>query len=181
MFLHHSLTLLEFARRLGLYQAVELDEDGFNVYFEGGLRSDDNFNATDYWLSISREDNLGLSRSHTSTIRNPILRVIYKMITYGLCQRTTEDVVRSLSAPIYYRDLDTTKLRDLIDYDGKLIPEDPQLGVPRVGIPIPPRASMQDLYDRMGRMEIRQDAIEWMKYRQSYHGVFEHMAGVYSV
>ncbi|GKE67072.1 hypothetical protein Tco_1521233, partial [Tanacetum coccineum] len=45
----HSLTLLEFARRLGLYQAVELEEDGFNVYFEGGLRSDDNFNATDYW------------------------------------------------------------------------------------------------------------------------------------
>ncbi|GJS30057.1 hypothetical protein Tco_0490677 [Tanacetum coccineum] len=31
----HSLTLLEFARRLGLYQAVELEEDGFNVYFEG--------------------------------------------------------------------------------------------------------------------------------------------------
>ncbi|GJR81219.1 hypothetical protein Tco_0152004 [Tanacetum coccineum] len=247
----HSLTLLEFARRLGLYQAVELEEDGFNVYFEGGLRSDDNFNATDYWLSISREENLGLSRSHTSTIRNPILRVIHKMITYGLCQRTTgydkvqkndlwllsmfdarhqngyanvawviakwmkrkgagtqkesqiccgqfisklarkcrvltEDVVRSLSAPIYCRDLDTTTLRDLIDSDGKLIPEDPQPGVPRVGIPRPPRASMQDLYDRMGRMEIRQDAIERMEYRQSYHwdryhGVFEHMAGVYSV
>ncbi|GJW40736.1 hypothetical protein Tco_0066581 [Tanacetum coccineum] len=220
----HSLTLLEFARRLGLYQAVELEEDGFNVYFEGGLRNDDNFNAQDYWLSISREENLSLSRSHTSTIRNPILRVIHKMITYGLCQRTTgydkvqkndlwllsmfdarhqngyanvawfarkcrvltEDVVRSLSAPIYYRDFDTTTLRDLIDSDGKLIPEDPQPGVPRVGIPRPPRASMQDLYDRMGRMEIRQDAIERMKYRQSYHwdryhGVFEHMAGVYSV
>nr|GFD07630.1 hypothetical protein [Tanacetum cinerariifolium] len=43
-----------------------------------------------------------------------------------------------------------------------------------------------DLYDRMGRMEIRQEAIEHMEYRQSYHwdryhGVFEHMAGVYSV
>ncbi|GJX74948.1 zinc finger, CCHC-type containing protein [Tanacetum coccineum] len=176
----HSLTLLEFARRLGLYQAVELEEEGFNVYFEGGLRSDEHFNAQDYWLRISREENLGLSRSHTSTIKNPILRVIYKMITYGLCQRTTgydkiqkndlwllsifdaryqngyanvawliarwmkrkgsdtqkerqiccgqfiskiarkgrvltEDVVRSLSALIYYRDLDTTTLRDLID------------------------------------------------------------------
>ncbi|GJZ45740.1 retrotransposon ORF1 [Tanacetum coccineum] len=215
------------------------------------LRNDDNFNAHDYWLSISREDYLGLSRSHTFTIRNPILWVIHKMITYGLCQRTTgydkvqnndlwllsmfdarhqngyanvawviarwmkrkgaetqkesqiccgqfisklarkcrvltEDVVRSLSAPIYCRDLDTTTLRDLIDFDGKLIPEDPQSGVPRVGIPRPPRASMQDLYDRMGRMEIRQEAIERMEYRQSYHwdryqGVFEHMAGVYSV
>ncbi|GKD60383.1 hypothetical protein Tco_1297892, partial [Tanacetum coccineum] len=83
-------------------------------------------------------------------------------------------------------DLDTNTLRDLIDSYGKLIPEDPQPGVPRVGIPRPPRASMQDLYDRMGRIEIRQDAIERMEYRQSYHwdryhGVFEHMDGVYSV
>ncbi|GJW63976.1 retrotransposon ORF1 [Tanacetum coccineum] len=188
----HSLTLLEFARRLGLYQTVELEEEGFNVYFEGGLRSDEHFNAQDYWFSISREENLGLSRSHTSTIRNPILRVIHKMITYDLCQRTTgygkvqkndlwllkiarkckvltEDVVRSLSALIYCRDLDTITLRDLIDSEGKLIPKDPQPGVPRVGIPRPPRASMQDLYDRMGRMDIRQEAIERMEYRQSYH------------
>ncbi|GJT43555.1 hypothetical protein Tco_0952270 [Tanacetum coccineum] len=224
---------------------------GFNVYFEGGLRSDEHFNAQDYWLSISREDNLGLSRSHTSTIRNLILRVIHKMITYGLCQRITrydkiqkndlwllsmfdarrqnkyanvawviakwmkrkgvgtqkesqiccgqfisklarkcrvltEDVVRSLDAPIYCKDLDTITLRDLIDFEGKLILEDPEPGVPRVGIPRPPRASMQDLYNRIGRMEIRQDMIERMEYRQSYHldryhGVFEHMVGVYSV
>nr|GEV14968.1 hypothetical protein [Tanacetum cinerariifolium] len=31
----HSLTLLEFSRRLGLYQAVKLEDEGFNVYFEG--------------------------------------------------------------------------------------------------------------------------------------------------
>ncbi|GJR45717.1 hypothetical protein Tco_1313820 [Tanacetum coccineum] len=229
----HSLTLLEFARRLGLYHADELEEDGFNVYFEGGLRSDEHFNAQEYWLSISREENLGLSGSHTSTIRSPILRVIHKMITYGLCQRTighqngyanvawliarwmkrkgagtqkksqiccgqliskiarkcrvlTEDVVRSLNALIYCRDLDTTPLKDLIDSVGKLIPEDPQSGVPRVGIPRPPRASMRDFYDRMGRMEIRQEEIELMEYRQSYYwdryqGVFEHMVGVYNV
>ncbi|GJR64883.1 hypothetical protein Tco_1084454 [Tanacetum coccineum] len=165
----------ELCHELGLYQAVELEDEGFNVYFERGLRSDEHFNFQNYWLSISREENLGLSRSHTSTIRNPILRVIHKMITYGLCQRTTglgdwemdeekraltEDMVRSLSALIYCRDLDTITLRDLIDSEGKLIPEDPQSGVPRVGIPRPPRASMQDLYIRMGRMEIRQEAIE---------------------
>ncbi|GJR43715.1 hypothetical protein Tco_1311818 [Tanacetum coccineum] len=164
----------------------------FRVGRRGGLRNDDNFNAHDYWLSISREDNFGLSKSHTSTIKIPILRVIHKMITYGLCQRTTgydkrkgagtqkesqigcgqfisklarkcrvltEDVVRSLSALIYCKDLDTTTLRDLIDSDGKLILKDPQPGVPRIGIPRPPRASMQDLYQ----------------------GVFEHMVGVYSV
>ncbi|GJY17766.1 hypothetical protein Tco_0389257 [Tanacetum coccineum] len=97
-----------------------------------------------------------------------------------------EDVVRSLSALIYCRDLDTITLRDLIESDGKLIPEDPQPGVPRVVIPRPSRASMQDLYDTIGRMEIHQDVIERIEYRQSYHwdryhGVFEHMAGVYGV
>ncbi|GJS29911.1 hypothetical protein Tco_0490531 [Tanacetum coccineum] len=202
--------------RLGLYQAVELEEDGFNVYFEGGLRSDDNFNITNYWLSISREENLSLSRSHTSTIRNPILRVIHKMITYGLCQRTTgydkvqkndlwllsmfdarhqnryANVAWVIAKWIKRKGAGTQKEgqiccgQDLIDSDGKLIPEDPQPGVTRVGIPRPSRASMQDLYDRMGHMEIHQDAIERMEYRQSYHRdryhrVFEHMAGVYSV
>nr|GEY34534.1 hypothetical protein [Tanacetum cinerariifolium] len=29
----YSLTLLEFARRLGLYHAGEFDEEGFDVYF----------------------------------------------------------------------------------------------------------------------------------------------------
>nr|GEY05162.1 hypothetical protein [Tanacetum cinerariifolium] len=38
------------------------------------------------------------------------------------CRVLTEDVVRSLSALIYCRDLDTTTLRDLIDFDG--IPND---------------------------------------------------------
>nr|GFC49518.1 hypothetical protein [Tanacetum cinerariifolium] len=61
------------------------------------------------------------------------------------CKVLIEEVVRSLSALIYCRDLDTITLRDLIESDGKLILEDPQLGVPRVGIPRPTRASMQDL------------------------------------
>nr|GEU46082.1 hypothetical protein [Tanacetum cinerariifolium] len=114
-----------------------------------GLRNDDNFNAQVYWLSISREDNLGLSRSHTSTIRNPILRVIHKMISYGLCQRTSGyDKVQKNDLWLLSMILDT------------------KMGAPRVGIPGPPRASMHDLYDRM---EIRQDAIERMEYRQSYH------------
>ncbi|GJS59291.1 hypothetical protein Tco_0654075 [Tanacetum coccineum] len=243
----HSLTLLEFARRLGFYHAEELDEDGFDVYFQGGLRNDDHFNAQEYWLSISQEENLSLSRSQASTIRSLILRVIYKMITYGLCQRTTgydkiqkndlwllsmfdarhqnrytnvawliargikkkgagtqresqiccgqfitklarksrvlsDEVIRSLSALIYYRDLDTITLRELIDSKGRLIPEDPQPSVPSVAIPRHPRASMQDLYDRMGSMEIRREAIERMEYRQSYHwdryaGVFEAWLG----
>ncbi|GKA44816.1 hypothetical protein Tco_0737612 [Tanacetum coccineum] len=145
----HNLTLLEFSRRLGLYQVVELEEDGFNVYFEGGLRNDDNFNAQYYWLSISREDNLGLSRSHTSTIRRPILRAIHKMITYGLCQRTTAWVIA--------RWMKRKGARTQRERESNLL-----------------------------WMEIRQEVIERIEYRQSYHwdryqGVFEHMTGVYSV
>ncbi|GKE47058.1 hypothetical protein Tco_1478316 [Tanacetum coccineum] len=83
-------------------------------------------------------------------------------------------------------ELDTITLRELIDSEGRLIHEDPHPGVPRVAFPRPSRASMQDLYDRMGSMEIRQEAIERMEYKQSYHWdryarVFEHMARVYSV
>ncbi|GJV07054.1 putative reverse transcriptase, RNA-dependent DNA polymerase [Tanacetum coccineum] len=95
--------------RLGLYQAVELDEEDIKMVMQ----------------MLHRK-----------------LRVL------------TDDVLRSLSTPTYYRDLDTTTLRELIDSEDRLILEDPQPGVPRVGIPRPSRASMQDLYDRMGRMEI---------------------------
>ncbi|GJV12350.1 hypothetical protein Tco_1353891 [Tanacetum coccineum] len=197
-----SWTLLEFAKRLGLYNSEEIEEEGFDVYFQGGLRSDEHFNAQEYWLSISQKENLSLSRSHASTICNFVLRVLHKMITYGLCQRTTrwmkrkgagshkesmiccgqfimkiarsknllsEDVLNSLSALIYYKALDTTTLRELIDFEGRLIPEAPEPGVPRVAIHRPLRASMQYLYERMGSMEIRQEAIERMSYRQSYH------------
>ncbi|GJS25224.1 hypothetical protein Tco_0453856 [Tanacetum coccineum] len=160
----HNLTLLDFARRLGLYHPDELEEDGFNVYFEGGY---DKIQKNDLWLFIMFDDRHQNGHANVSWV-------------------LTEDVVRNLSTSIYCRDLDTITLRDLIDSDGKLIPEDPQPGVPRVGIPRPPIASVQDLYDRIGRMEIRQEAIERMEYRQSYHwdryqGVFEHMVGVYSV
>ncbi|GJW16630.1 hypothetical protein Tco_0024066 [Tanacetum coccineum] len=44
---------------------------------------------------------------------------------------------KEFECSIYCRDLDTIPLRDLIDYEGKLILEDPQPSVPRVGIPRP--------------------------------------------
>ncbi|GJZ53846.1 hypothetical protein Tco_0608731 [Tanacetum coccineum] len=190
-----------------------------------GLRSDERFNAQDYWLSISREENLSLSRSHASIIRKPVLRLLsmfearryngYANVAWLIARWMNEkgvgsqkesmiccgqfitkiakrknllsdEVLNSLSALIYYRALDTTTLRELIDSKGRLIPEVPEPGVPRVAIPRPPRASMQDLYERMGSMKICQGAIERMSYRQSYQldiyaGVFEHMAGVYDV
>ncbi|GJS52169.1 hypothetical protein Tco_0625531 [Tanacetum coccineum] len=172
----HTLTLLKFAQRLSLYHSAEINEEGFKVYFQGGLRSDDNFNARDYWLRISCEEELHLSRSLASIIRSPILRVLQKMITYGLCQRTTgydkvqrnklrmarriglltDEVLNGLSAPTYCRALDATTLREMIDSNGRLLAEDPAPGVPRVTMPTPSRPYMQDLYDRMGNMEICQ-------------------------
>nr|GEW76286.1 hypothetical protein [Tanacetum cinerariifolium] len=80
----------------------------------------------------------------------------------------TDEVLNSLSALTYYRALDTTTLRELIDSKGRF-PDVPASGVPRVDIPRGPRPSMPDLYDQMGSMEIRQGAIERMAYRQSYH------------
>ncbi|GKB09213.1 hypothetical protein Tco_0837525 [Tanacetum coccineum] len=100
----HNLTLLEFARRLGLYQAVELEEEGFNVYFEGGLRNDDNFNAHDYWTTgydKIQKNYLWLLSMFDARHQNGVL---------------TKDVVRSLSALIYCRDLDTITLK----YDSTL-------------------------------------------------------------
>ncbi|GKF72137.1 hypothetical protein Tco_0208251 [Tanacetum coccineum] len=86
-------------------------------------------------------------------------------------------------------DLLWTTLRELIDSEDRLIPDILVDDVPRVSTHRASRVqrpSMHDLYERMGSMEIMQEAIERMEYRQSYHcdryqGVFEHMAGVYSV
>ncbi|GKB68327.1 hypothetical protein Tco_0929739 [Tanacetum coccineum] len=179
----HDLTLLEFAQRLGLYHVDKLDEDGFDVYFQGGLYSDEHFNAQEYWLSISREENLSLSNSHVSTIRYPILRVTSKWVCEcGLvdcevdeekgswyseresdllwtditkiamkARVLTDEVIRCLSALIYCRDLNTTTLIELIDSEGRLIPEDPHTsGYTRVVYPESLETSMRILVQRKG-------------------------------
>nr|GEX79384.1 hypothetical protein [Tanacetum cinerariifolium] len=130
----HSLTLLEFARRLGLYHAEELDEEGFDTYFHGGLRGNENFNAREYWERISTDRDLHLSRSSITSVRFPILRVLHKMITYGLCQRTTryERIQKSdlwllsmfeASHQNGYANVTWTTLRELIDSEDRLIPD----------------------------------------------------------
>ncbi|GKD48483.1 hypothetical protein Tco_1277459 [Tanacetum coccineum] len=101
----------------------------------------------------------------------------------------TEEIIRSLSTPVYCRDLDRNSLRELIDSEDRLILEIPIDDILRVVAQRAPRvqrALMQDLYERMGSIEIRQEAIERMEYIHTYHldryhGVFEHIAGVYSI
>ncbi|GJR49654.1 hypothetical protein Tco_1400175 [Tanacetum coccineum] len=189
-----SWTLLEFAKMLGLYNLEEIEEEGFDVYFQGGLRSDEHFNAqeTTGYDKMQKND-LWLLSTFESRHQNGYANVAWliarwmkrkgagsqkeSMICYGqfitkIAKRInllTEEVWNGLSASIYCGALDTTTFRELIDSEGRLIPEAPEPGVPRVAIPRPLRASMQYLYERMGSMEIRQEAIERMSYRQSYH------------
>ncbi|GJR95012.1 hypothetical protein Tco_0267186 [Tanacetum coccineum] len=153
----HSLTLLEFALRLGLYHSAEIREEGFEV---------------------SATQTIG-----SPLLKTPerfVTRIAKKM------SLLTDEVLNVMSAPIYYMCLYATTLRELIGSNGRLIAEDPTYGVPRVAIPRPPRPTMQDLYDRMGHMETRQGTLERMSRRQSYHsdmyaGVFEFMARHYGV
>ncbi|GJY01838.1 hypothetical protein Tco_0359990 [Tanacetum coccineum] len=134
----YSLTLLEFAQRLGLYQTAELDEEGFNVYFEGGVM---------LLLSNCTIFEGGAQDDHLWFMSN---------------DDWVDEEERSWhpKGESNLMDLEHTTLRELIDSEGRLIPKDPQPGVLKVGILRPPRASMRDLYDRMGRMEICQEAIE---------------------
>ncbi|GKB88947.1 hypothetical protein Tco_0961219 [Tanacetum coccineum] len=68
----------------------------------------------------------------------------------------THEVLNSLSALVYCRPLDTTTFREQVDSNGRLIAEEPAPGDPRVVVPRPLHHSIYDLYDRMGRMDIRQ-------------------------
>ncbi|GJZ68603.1 hypothetical protein Tco_0631843, partial [Tanacetum coccineum] len=84
------------------------------------------------------------------------------------------------------RYLDATTLRELIDHNGRLIADDPAPGVMRFAMPRPLRPTLQDLSDRMGRIEIQQGVPEQISRRQSYHSdryanVFEYIAGHYGV
>ncbi|GJX60469.1 hypothetical protein Tco_0291859 [Tanacetum coccineum] len=131
----------------------KVGEEGFKTYFHGGLCSDEHFSAREHWLRISKEGDLHLSRSHVSIIRKPILRVLQKMISH------VDEKERSWESEREHDllwALDMFTLRELIGLKGRLITEAPMPGAPRIAMPVPLRPFMQDLYDRMGNMEIRQ-------------------------
>nr|GFB67592.1 hypothetical protein [Tanacetum cinerariifolium] len=127
---------------------ISKEESCFNhleSYFDGATKDDH------LWL-VPKDDwrkEVGSQKDSMICCGQLITKIAKKM---GLL---TDEVLNSLSAPTYCRALDTTTLRELIDFEGRLIPKDPALGVPRVAIPRGPRPSMQDLYDHMGSMEIR--------------------------
>nr|GEY16347.1 hypothetical protein [Tanacetum cinerariifolium] len=98
----------------------------------------------------AHNDEAGSSRSKRSRQYETVEEVLLPQFIIKIARKTrflSDEVPRSLSAPIYCKDLDTTTLRELIDTKGRLILEAPEPDVPRVGIPRPPRAYIHDLYD----------------------------------
>ncbi|GJR92836.1 hypothetical protein Tco_0265010 [Tanacetum coccineum] len=165
-------------------EILEPENNNFDV-----LNNDEYFDPREgenvVFLNVEEDD------SFTFTICTFLPFVTYPERTTGYekIQRNDLWLLSMFEDRHHNRDLDRTTLRELIDSEDSLIPDIPVDDVQRVAAQRAPRvqrASMQDLYERMGSMEIRQEAIERMKYRQSYHwdryqGVFEHMTGVYSV
>nr|GFA79771.1 hypothetical protein [Tanacetum cinerariifolium] len=69
---------------MGCAEAIE-EMLEIKVYEMGG---DEEIFTSEAWRQISSENELVISRSSAGTFKKPILKVLQKMITYGLCQRT---------------------------------------------------------------------------------------------
>ncbi|GJR51291.1 hypothetical protein Tco_1401812 [Tanacetum coccineum] len=142
----HSLTLLEFARRLGLYHADELEEEGFDTYFQGEDNCYEKIQRNDLWLLSMFEDrhqngyeNMAwviakwMKRKGAGSQKDSQIccgRFISKIVRKS--RVLTEEIIRSLSTPVYCRDLNRTTLRELIDSEDRLIPDIPVDDVQRV-------------------------------------------------
>nr|GEW16668.1 E3 ubiquitin-protein ligase ORTHRUS 2-like [Tanacetum cinerariifolium] len=164
----HSFTILEFARRLGLYTSDEIQDARFETCFPGGLRNDDHFNANQYLLSISSKEELLVSRSLPKTKNKLWLMSMFEANVAWL-------IAKWMKRKEVGTQREYNMLRAIRDQDSKeawrLIPEarPPQLGVLRDAMPRPPRPTINDLYDRIDRIEICQGELEMMSRRQSYH------------
>ena len=85
----------------------------------------------------------------------------------------SDDNLNSYSTPTPCKKLNETTLRELIGRDGKLIAWDPQPGVARLVPPRPHKATVMEVYQKLGEVERRQAALEelakesernWAKY-----------------
>nr|GEW46033.1 hypothetical protein [Tanacetum cinerariifolium] len=154
----NSLSALTYCRALDATNLRELIDSNGRSIREDDLRQSYQFDryagVYEYMASVLL-DKLKLDREmeideEEATVE--LITMIAKKI--GLL---SDEILNSLSALAYCRALDATNLRELIDSNGRLIAEDPTPGVPRVAMPEGMRPSVQDLYDRMGNMEIRQE------------------------
>ncbi|GJV67896.1 hypothetical protein Tco_1483405 [Tanacetum coccineum] len=143
----YAISVLDFAKRLGLYTSAKIQEYGFETYFIGGLRNDDAFSVDQYWLNISSEETLTLSRSSAKTIRKPVLRVLQKMITYGLLDEGSWNTKRKFDLLWTICDENCEKTW--------LIPEEIALSIPRAVTPRAQRPTTSYLYDKISQLETR--------------------------
>ncbi|GKD71459.1 hypothetical protein Tco_1325549 [Tanacetum coccineum] len=130
----HSLTLLEFSHRLGLYHADELDEEGFDrtTVYDKIQKNDlcllSMFDARHQngYVSVAWLIARWMNRKGVGTQKESQIYCGQFITKIARKARVLSDVViRSLSALIYCKDLDTTTLREFIDSEGRLILEDP--------------------------------------------------------
>ncbi|GJV29744.1 hypothetical protein Tco_1386192 [Tanacetum coccineum] len=161
----HSLSVLDFARRLGLYTSAKIQDDGFETYFLGSLRNDNHFNADQYWLSISSEEELLLSRSSAKAIRKPVIRVLQKMSHMAYVKEPQVDEKKGSWDPKREYGL----LWTVFDPNGRLITEDPSPSIPRVAPPKGLRPTIIELHDKINRIETRHGMLERMARREPMH------------
>lgn len=79
-----SMTMEQFIVALGLHTSAEVRKSSFKKYFEEGERicpSKSSF--VEYWSTISNQPLIGASPSYT-TIRDPITRLIHRLISYSI-------------------------------------------------------------------------------------------------
>ncbi|GKC53285.1 hypothetical protein Tco_1076030 [Tanacetum coccineum] len=147
----------EFDEDIRFNHVEELEEEGFDTYFQGGLRSDENFNAREYWERISTDRDLHLSRSSITFTSEWVCKC-----GLGDCKVNEEKGSWESKGK---SNLLWTTLGELIDSKDRLVLDILDDDVPRVAA---------------------KRAIKKMEYKHAYHwdryqGVFEHMAGVYNV
>ncbi|GKG21190.1 hypothetical protein Tco_0383785, partial [Tanacetum coccineum] len=81
----HVLTLPEFVVCLGLYTPSELEHRSFAIHFSKLEIDDGEFNYDGYWNRIRRPTS---TNPRQSLIREPLMRIIHKLIVRSLIHRT---------------------------------------------------------------------------------------------
>ena len=82
----HAYTLPQFAVHLGLYEADEVNNRLFGTHFVGLKRYHNRYDGiSDYWNRIGDPSCL---RRNASRIRNPLMKILHKLITWGVSHRT---------------------------------------------------------------------------------------------
>ncbi|GJY52833.1 reverse transcriptase domain-containing protein [Tanacetum coccineum] len=79
--------VMSFIPPTSLMSSHEIRDGGFEVYFQGGLRNDDHFNAIKYWLSISSEEELRYLGVQTRPLGDLYERMGSMEIRHGVLER----------------------------------------------------------------------------------------------